>query len=308
MSRRSRSFSGWSSQLSAGIAAASTSFAVDSATGLDEPVYLVIDPESLTKREHIKVGLVTGNTLSTVTRGLSGSVAGAQDHDPGTEVRAVMVHQHLDDIFLDIEALETADTTHTTDIDGLETDVTALQAADTALQAADAAHFGGTDVADHPEATGAVRGFMSAADKTALDGLAAGLGSFIEFGGASENVLDGTIPVDPTFDAGATVTFTKPAAWNTYKIMAWGTVHGNLRNVIGQNIAVKVSIGGNDGTVMQGGGNGSTPDSSTSASARHERTGLTTNADIVVHYAEHQAAEDFVKYGSIINFIAIRTS
>jgi hypothetical protein len=55
--------------------------------------------------------------------------------------------------------------------------VTSVTAGSTAQATADAAatqidfdaHDGGTDVADHPEATPSVRGFMSAADKTKLD-------------------------------------------------------------------------------------------------------------------------------------------
>jgi hypothetical protein len=38
----------------------------------------------------------------------------------------------------------------------------------------DIAHEGGTDVADHPEATTSTRGFMSSGDKTKLDGIEAG--------------------------------------------------------------------------------------------------------------------------------------
>lgn len=148
MSRRSRSHNAYQSALSATITAGATSFTVDSASGLDEPCYLVIDPADPGLREFIKVGNVSGTTLSSVTRGLTGSASGAQAHDGGISIRAVPVAQWLNDIFDDIEDLET-DTTN--------------------LAAADTAHFGGTDTADHPEATGSVRGFMSAASKTKLD-------------------------------------------------------------------------------------------------------------------------------------------
>lgn len=102
---------------------------------------MVLEPDSLTLREYIRVGSVSGSDLLTVTRGEDGSASGAQAHASGAVVRCVFMHQMIDDIFTDIEALETADT----------------------------GHFGGTDTADHPEVTPSVRGFSSAADKTKLD-------------------------------------------------------------------------------------------------------------------------------------------
>lgn len=147
MSRRTRSRNAYESQLNGAINNSVTTFPVNSAAGLTHPLYLVIDPEDPAVREYIKVGNVTGNTFNSVTRGLPGSVGGVgQAHANGATVRAVPVHQWLDDIFDDIEALE----------------------------AADAGHIGGTDTADHPEATGSVRGFMSAADKTKLNALDTG--------------------------------------------------------------------------------------------------------------------------------------
>lgn len=146
MSTRTYGRNAYESTLNGALNNSATSFNITSATGLSDPLYLVIDPESPTKREYIRVGSISGSTFNSVTRGAAGSASGAQAHDSGTTVRAVFMHQMLDDIFTDVEALETAD----------------------------AAHFGGTDTADHPEATTSIRGFMSGADKTKLDALPSG--------------------------------------------------------------------------------------------------------------------------------------
>ncbi len=142
MSRRTHSRNAFETNLDGSINNSQLTFVVDSSTGLTDPVWFCIDPESPTLREFIKVTNISGLTW-TITRGEAGSAAGAQAHDDGILLRAIPVHQHLEDIFTDIEDLETADT----------------------------GHFGGTDTADHPESTPSVRGFISAADKTKLNAL-----------------------------------------------------------------------------------------------------------------------------------------
>jgi hypothetical protein len=146
MSTRTRTRNAFEDSLNGSITSGAATITLNSTTGLVDPLYLVIDPESPTKREYIRVGSVSGSNLESVDRGEDGSASGAQAHDSGITVRAVWVHQVLDELFTDIEALETADTNH----------------------------FGGTDTADHPEATTGVRGFMSAAHKFKLDGIAIG--------------------------------------------------------------------------------------------------------------------------------------
>ena len=146
MSSRVRGRNAFETTLNGAISSGSTSILLTTASGLVGPGYLVLEPGVPAKREYIRFESVSTNTLNGVTRGLDGSAAGAQTHDSGTKIRAVAVHQWLDLIFTDIEALEAADT----------------------------AHVGGTDISDHPEVTGVVRGFMSAADKTKLDGVATG--------------------------------------------------------------------------------------------------------------------------------------
>ena len=144
MSTRTRTRNAYESSLNGSITSGAATITLNSTVGLTQPLYLVIEPESPTKREFIRVGSITGSNLESVTRGEDGSASGAQAHDSGVVVRAVFVHQMLDELFTDIEALETADTNH----------------------------FGGTDTADHPEATITVRGFISSADKVKLDGIA----------------------------------------------------------------------------------------------------------------------------------------
>lgn len=145
MSRRTRARNAFQSNLTSLVTAGATSFAIDSAAGLDDPCYLVISPTDPAKREYIKVGVISGTNLQSVTRNLAGSV-GAVEHQAGEPIRSIITHQHLDDLFDDVEDLE----------------------------AFVAGHAAGTDLSDHPEATTSVRGFLSAADKTKLDGLGAG--------------------------------------------------------------------------------------------------------------------------------------
>lgn len=109
MSNRTYGRNAFETGLNGGITAGATSIALDSASGLTAPGYLVIEPENPTLREYIKFTGISTNTLTGVTRGLAGSSSGAQAHSTGVKVRTVFMHQMLDDIFSDIEALEAAD-------------------------------------------------------------------------------------------------------------------------------------------------------------------------------------------------------
>ena len=115
---------------------------LQSAQNLRSPGYLVIEPDVSEKREYISFTGVATNSLTGVVRGLSGGQAGVT-HDSGKVVRAVVLHQFFDDLFTDIEALE----------------------------ATSAGHVGRST--GHPTVTRTVRGFMSGADKTKLDGIEA---------------------------------------------------------------------------------------------------------------------------------------
>jgi hypothetical protein len=84
-----------------------TSIPLDSVTNLTPPGYLVIDPDDPLKREYIFYTDINALVLENVSRGLEGSAAGVpQEHGAGARVRAVSVHQWLNDIFSDIEDLE----------------------------------------------------------------------------------------------------------------------------------------------------------------------------------------------------------
>ncbi len=146
MSSKTNAFNAYESILNGGITDSSTSLLVDDAGGMADPCYLTLEPDDPVLREVIRCDSISGTTFASLTRGLAGSASGAQAHASGSVIRSTPVHQELDDIYSDIGDLETADSDH----------------------------FGGTDTADHPEVTGSVRGFSSAADKTKLDGIATG--------------------------------------------------------------------------------------------------------------------------------------
>jgi hypothetical protein len=124
MSRRVGSRNAYETTLNGAITGADLSILLTSAAGLPEPGYLVLEDEDPALREYIRFESITGDTLNSVTRGLTGSAAGGQAHISGAIVRAVAVAQWLDDIFDDIEDLETADGTLQSNIDIHIADVT----------------------------------------------------------------------------------------------------------------------------------------------------------------------------------------
>ena len=139
MSTRTRSRNAWASNLAGSLLSGGTSVDVDSASGLVAPLYLVIAPNDVNAREFVRVGTVNTNTLSSITRALDGSAAGAPfTHAAGTEIRAVPVHQHLEDIFDDIEQNETDITTNAGNI-ATNTSAIATNTADIATNTSDIA-------------------------------------------------------------------------------------------------------------------------------------------------------------------------
>lgn len=153
MSKRTYGWNAFESNLATAISQSDSTITLNTTVGLRAPGYLVIDPENPLKREFIRFTGISANALTDVARGQEGSSNGAQAHTSGVIIRAVPVHQWIDDLFDDIESLES--------------DVSDLEAFETS-------HQGGTDTADHPEATVSTRGFMSASDKTKLDGIESG--------------------------------------------------------------------------------------------------------------------------------------
>ena len=115
---------------------------LQSTQNLRAPGYLVIEPDVSSKREYISFTGIATNSLTGVVRGLSGGQNGVV-HETGSTVRAVVLHQFFDDLFLDIETLESANASHIGRATG------------------------------HPSASRTAQGFMSGADKTKLDGIEA---------------------------------------------------------------------------------------------------------------------------------------
>lgn len=106
MSRKRYTFNAYESTLASGISASAQDIQLASVINLRAPGYLVIDPDSVTKREYIAFETINGSILQSCTRGLQGSAAGNQAHDAGIVVRAVSMHQFYDDIWLDLEAAQ----------------------------------------------------------------------------------------------------------------------------------------------------------------------------------------------------------
>ncbi len=125
MSRRSQSRNQYESESTGELAAGAFSLPVVSAAGfeLDEPIYLVIEPDVPGQREWIRVISITGNTFNidpspndhgSTGRNLAGS-DGDLTHPAGSKVRSVPTEQIFLDIFQDIEDDELDLTQHETD-------------------------------------------------------------------------------------------------------------------------------------------------------------------------------------------------
>lgn len=89
--------------LTAQLDGTSLSMTVADATGLDDTYdfYLVIDPDSATKREYVECNDVTASviTIATGRRYLAGSAQGSGiTHDSGAVVRMVPLAQHIEDL------------------------------------------------------------------------------------------------------------------------------------------------------------------------------------------------------------------
>jgi hypothetical protein len=107
MSSQSHSFNAFETGLDGAIGIGDTTITLDDVSGLVAPGYLVIDPDDPVNREWIRFEGINVNDLTAVTRGLLGNPTQDVAHSSGARVRAVAVGQWLDDIFFDIDALET---------------------------------------------------------------------------------------------------------------------------------------------------------------------------------------------------------
>lgn len=116
MSSRTYSRNAYESDLPSGVGSTGDATAT-SALGLTAPCYLVLSPDDPVLREYVLAETVdtgTGVLGISANRGLAGSAnaPNGSTHPAGAKVRAVPVHQTLDDIFSDIETGETWETQH----------------------------------------------------------------------------------------------------------------------------------------------------------------------------------------------------
>ncbi len=107
MSSKTNAFNTYETTLNGGITDSATSLTVVANPGpLNDPAYLVLEPDDPVLREVILVSAISGTAFSSITRGLPGSVSGGQAHTSGAIIRSTPVHQMWDDVFSDIAALE----------------------------------------------------------------------------------------------------------------------------------------------------------------------------------------------------------
>jgi len=112
---RVRSWNAFETSLNGAIDNAVTTITLVSVDNLSPDTFLVIDPDTPATREYVFVLAVDagGKTVTVRTRPEQGSTGGtAWPHVDGAVVRAVPVHQWLDEIFDDLEANTLALTNH----------------------------------------------------------------------------------------------------------------------------------------------------------------------------------------------------
>lgn len=116
MSNRLNSFNGFETTLNGGINDTTDTITLVSIDNLEIDTFLVIDPDTPSLRDYVYVTAIDGGLKQITVRAPrpeEGSFQGiAHSHDDGAPVRAVPVHQWLDVIFTDIEALEAWDANH----------------------------------------------------------------------------------------------------------------------------------------------------------------------------------------------------
>ena len=94
----------------------------DGTTAIGTNYYLVLDPDSASKREVIEVTAATGTTLTTITRdkegryGTPGDASTAPNHSEGTVVRMAVIKEMFEDVHDRIDADETTNAAHRSNI------------------------------------------------------------------------------------------------------------------------------------------------------------------------------------------------
>jgi hypothetical protein len=106
------------------------------------------------------------------------------------------------------------------------------------------------------------------------------------------------------------VTFTKPAHWNTFKIMVWGGATIRANPTDSWNVDTRIVIGASQGTAV------TTNPQSTSganetwhAAARHEVAGLAATVAVALQGKTSDAPTETSQVGgAVINYLAVRTT
>lgn len=113
MSRRTYGTNAFEAATAAAVSSVATTIQLTTVTGLVAPGYIVLNPFDALLREIVKYDVINGTTLESLTRGLAGSAGGTPNsHGSGDRVISSIVAQAVDDLFTDIEDLETADINH----------------------------------------------------------------------------------------------------------------------------------------------------------------------------------------------------
>jgi hypothetical protein len=111
----------------------------------------------------------------------------------------------------------------------------------------------------------------------------------------------------------AAVTFTKPASWRSYDIMAWGTALVVYQGENADAVGGLVRIGSSDGTELfpywgyfSPNGNPSTP---FAVAASHQVTGLTSSSvQVAIRTRESPATPGAFAVGATVAYVAVRRS
>lgn len=157
--------------------------------------------------------------------------------------------------------------------------------------------------------TGKVYVYYSGAWRTMYDDLAGTVAGYVKMGSDSETAFNAATT---TFQSGASITFTKPAAWTGYDLMAWGTVLIRSQEAGGDQAPVPVvrvvidGVPGNELDSLERTVGLDYP--SVTIPANHIRGPLTASAVVAVQYKKLNNPPTVQKQGSTINYMAIRTS
>lgn len=130
------------------------------------------------------------------------------------------------------------------------------------------------------------------------------IGSMIEFGFQS---LESGVNLTSSFQSLATVTFTKPASWITYRIVALGdATAGEGTN---SQPEARIQIGGNNGPfryILTGGSVAG--EHVPTGLIRHERTGLTANVSVILQLRDGAGSTGATSQWAFVEYMAVRTS